>query len=104
MAPKNPISPSVVPMYPPLGLRGTWRTQPRLRQTVGTVFSSSGAQPPPTVLRNSPPTPVSHPPPPPFPANPWRGTDGRRRPGSEARPSGQSIRALFAPTWSPEEP
>lgn len=32
------------------------------------------------------------------------GTEGRRRPRSEARPSGQSIRALFAPTWSPEEP
>lgn len=30
------------------------------------------------------------------------GTEGRRR--SRARPSGQSIRALFAPTWSPEEP
>lgn len=32
------------------------------------------------------------------------GTEGRRRPRSRARPSGQSIRALFAPTWSPEEP
>lgn len=34
---------------------------------------------------------------------PGGGAKGRRQPGSEARPSGQSIRVLFAPTWSPEE-
>lgn len=36
MAPKNPTPPSVVPMLPPaLGLRGTWRTQPKLQTDGG---------------------------------------------------------------------
>lgn len=81
--------------------RATWRGKPRLRAEGGHNLLEPGAQPP-RVLRNPPPQ-GSPPSPPPFPANPWRGAKGRRQPGSEARPSGQSIRVLFAPTWSPEE-
>lgn len=47
--------------------------------------------------RESPPAPA-------LPGKSLAAWEGRRRPCSEARPSGQSIRALFAPTWSPEEP
>lgn len=106
---REPTLPWGVPIYfPHLVLEGGHleRTQPGgdspgFRQRVGTMFWSPGAQTP-TTLRT--PSLVSSSPPPPFPVNPWLDAKERRQPSSEARPSRPSIRALFAPTWSPEKP
>lgn len=70
--------------------KGTAQT---CKHGAGTARSTPGARTP-TVPRSPSALPGKSP----------AAGEGRRRPGARARPSGPSIRALFAPTWSPKEP